>query len=101
MALEVTVVLKGARTLTASAGGELYVNPTGNPGMATAGSGDVLSGICGAFLAQGLSMPVAIWAAVYVHGLAGDLAAAKRGKAGLIASDIIKGLCDVWTRWGR
>jgi len=98
---EVTVVLKGARTLIASAGGELYVNPTGNPGMATAGSGDVLSGICGALLAQGLSMPVAIWASVYVHGLAGDLAAARRGRVGLIASDIIEGLCDVWTRWGR
>jgi hydroxyethylthiazole kinase-like uncharacterized protein yjeF len=101
VAHEVTVVLKGARTLIASSGGELYVNPTGNPGMATAGSGDVLSGICSAFLAQGLSMPVAIWASVYVHGLAGDLAAQKRGKAGLIASDIIKGLCEVWTRWGR
>jgi NAD(P)H-hydrate epimerase len=69
--------------------------------MATAGSGDVLSGICGAFLGQGLSVPAAVWAAVYVHGLAGDLAAAKRGQAGLIASDIIKGLSDVWTRWGR
>ncbi|HEX8704553.1 MAG TPA: NAD(P)H-hydrate dehydratase [Myxococcaceae bacterium] len=101
IAHEVTVVLKGARTLIASSGGELYVNPTGNPGMATAGSGDVLSGICGAFLAQGLSMPVAIWASVYVHGLAGDLAAEERGQVGLIASDIIKGLCDVWTRWGR
>jgi NAD(P)H-hydrate epimerase len=101
IAHEVTVVLKGARTLIASTGGELYVNPTGNPGMATGGSGDVLSGICGAFLGQGLSMPVAIWAAVYVHGLAGDLAAAKRGQVGLIASDIIKGLTDVWVRWGR
>jgi NAD(P)H-hydrate epimerase len=97
----VTVVLKGARTLVSSVDGELYVNPTGNPGMATAGSGDVLSGICGAFLAQGFQVPDAIWAAVYTHGLAGDLAAARRGKVGLIASDIIKGLCDVWTRWDR
>ncbi|WP_224360924.1 NAD(P)H-hydrate dehydratase [Hyalangium versicolor] len=97
----VTVVLKGARTLIASPDGEIYVNPTGNPGMATGGSGDVLSGICGAFLAQGLRVPEAIWAAVYTHGLAGDLAAERRGKVGLIAGDIIKGLCDVWVRWGR
>ncbi len=100
-ALQVTVVLKGARTLIASADGTLYVNPTGNPGMATAGTGDVLSGICGAFLAQDVPMPDAAWAAVYAHGLAGDLAAVKRGKVGLIASDVIKGLCEVWTRWGR
>jgi NAD(P)H-hydrate epimerase len=98
---KVTVVLKGARTLTSSADGELYVNPTGNPGMATAGSGDVLSGICGAFLAQGFRVPDAVWAAVYAHGLAGDLAAARSGQVGLIASDIISGLSSVWTRWGR
>lgn len=97
----VTLVLKGARTLIASADGELFVNPTGNAGMATAGAGDVLSGICGAFLAQGLRAPDAAWAAVYAHGLAGDLAAARCGKAGLMASDIANGLCDVWTRWGR
>jgi ADP-dependent NAD(P)H-hydrate dehydratase / NAD(P)H-hydrate epimerase len=97
----VMVVLKGARTLIANPKGELFVNPTGNPGMATGGSGDVLAGICGAFLAQGLEVPEAIWAAVYAHGLAGDLAARKRGKVGLIAGDIIKGLCDVWIRWGR
>ncbi|MDY7228306.1 NAD(P)H-hydrate dehydratase [Hyalangium rubrum] len=97
----VTLVLKGTRTLTVSADGDLYINPTGNPGMATGGTGDVLSGICGAFLAQGFQVPDAIWAAVYVHGLAGDLAAGKRGKVGLIATDLIKGLCDVWTRWDR
>ncbi|HYO54059.1 NAD(P)H-hydrate dehydratase [Archangium sp.] len=97
----VTVVLKGTRTLTVSADGEIYINPTGNPGMATAGSGDVLSGVCGAFLGQGLRVPDAIWAAVYVHGLAGDLAAERRGKVGLIATDIIQGLCDVWRRWDR
>jgi NAD(P)H-hydrate epimerase len=98
---KVTVVLKGARTLTSSADGELYVNPTGNPGMATAGSGDVLSGICGAFLAQGFRVPDAVWSAVYAHGLAGDLAAARSGQVGLIASDIIAGLSSVWTRWER
>jgi NAD(P)H-hydrate epimerase len=96
-----TLVLKGARTIVTSAEGELFVNPTGNPGMATAGAGDVLSGVCGAFLAQGIRMPDAAWAAAYAHGLAGDLAATRRGKVGLIAGDIVESLCEVWTRWGR
>jgi hydroxyethylthiazole kinase-like uncharacterized protein yjeF len=97
----VTLVLKGARTIIACADGEIFVNPTGNAGMATGGAGDVLSGICGAFLAQGIRVPDAAWAAVYAHGLAGDLAVARRGKLGLIAGDIVEGLGDVWTRWGR
>ncbi|HYI01375.1 NAD(P)H-hydrate dehydratase, partial [Hyalangium sp.] len=97
----VTLVLKGARTIIACADGEVFVNPTGNAGMATGGAGDVLSGICGAFLAQGIRVPDAAWAAVYAHGLAGDLAAARRGKLGLIAGDIVEGLGDVWMRWGR
>ncbi len=100
-ARKVTVVLKGSRTLTACADGEIYVNPTGNPGMATAGAGDVLSGVCGAFLAQGFRVPDAIWAAVYAHGLAGDLAVKQSGQMGLVASDIIEGLSSVWTRWER
>ncbi|MET0403425.1 MAG: NAD(P)H-hydrate dehydratase, partial [Cystobacter sp.] len=65
----VTLVLKGARTLVAHADGTVYVNPTGNPGMATGGTGDVLSGLLGALLAQGLALPVAAWTAVYAHGL--------------------------------
>jgi ADP-dependent NAD(P)H-hydrate dehydratase / NAD(P)H-hydrate epimerase len=97
----VTLVLKGTRTLTVSAEGDLFINPTGNPGMATGGTGDVLSGICGAFLAQGFPVPDAVWAAVYIHGLAGDLAARRSGKVGLVAGDLIQGLCDVWTRWDR
>jgi NAD(P)H-hydrate epimerase len=101
MGFGVTLVLKGARTLTAHPDGAVYVNTSGNPGMATGGAGDALSGLCGALLAQGLRLPEAAWTAVYAHGLAGDLAAQKRGQLGLIASDIIKGLCDVWTRWNR
>ncbi|NMO14409.1 NAD(P)H-hydrate dehydratase [Pyxidicoccus fallax] len=98
----VTVVLKGDRTLTAHPDGRVFINTTGNAGMATGGSGDVLSGLCGAFLAQGFPMPDAVWTAVYAHGLAGDLAAAKRGQLGLIAGDLVEqGLCDVWVRWGR
>ncbi|MFP2924736.1 NAD(P)H-hydrate dehydratase [Pyxidicoccus sp. 3LG] len=100
--LGLTVVLKGDRTLTAHSDGRVFINTTGNPGMATGGSGDVLSGVCGALLAQALPVPDAIWTAVYAHGLAGDLVAAKRGQLGLVAGDLIEqGLCDVWVRWGR
>ncbi|XXF75256.1 NAD(P)H-hydrate dehydratase [Myxococcaceae bacterium GXIMD 01537] len=97
----VTLVLKGARTLTVHSDGSVYVNPTGNPGMATGGSGDVLSGICGALVGQGFAVPAAAWTAVYAHGLAGDLAAKHRGQLGLVAGDILDGLCEVWTRWNR
>jgi len=97
----VTLVLKGARTLIAHADGTVYVNPTGNPGMSTGGTGDVLSGVVGALLAQGLKLPDAAWTGVYAHGLSGDLMAVRRGKLGLIATDVAKGLCQVWTRWER
>ncbi|MBI3458464.1 MAG: NAD(P)H-hydrate dehydratase [Candidatus Rokubacteria bacterium] len=85
------VALKGAGTLVASPGGaqaDVLLNPTGNPGMATGGMGDVLTGIAGGLLAQGLRPEAALRAAVYLHGLAGDLAAADRGNAGLLASDV-------------
>ncbi|MGA2192046.1 MAG: NAD(P)H-hydrate dehydratase, partial [Nitrospirota bacterium] len=84
----VTVVLKGARTLIAGPSGDFYVNPTGNPGMATAGTGDVLTGIIGSFMAQGLSGMDAAKIGVYVHGMAGDIAAADKGQAGLVAGDL-------------
>ncbi|MCP3103514.1 NAD(P)H-hydrate dehydratase [Myxococcus sp. K15C18031901] len=100
--LGVTVVLKGDRTLTAHPDGRVFINTTGNPGMATGGSGDVLSGVVGALLAQSLPIPDAVWTAVYAHGLAGDLVAARRGQLGLVAGDLIEqGLCEVWVRWGR
>lgn len=86
------VALKGAGTVIAGPGGEVAINPTGNPGMATGGSGDVLTGVAGGFLAQGLGPEAALRAAVYLHGLAGDLAAAERGEAGLIAGDIADAL---------
>ncbi|MBU1007007.1 MAG: NAD(P)H-hydrate dehydratase [Candidatus Omnitrophica bacterium] len=82
------VVLKGMGTIVADKN-SCYINKTGNPGMATAGSGDVLSGIVGSFLAQGIKAFNAARMAVYVHGLAGDLAAKEKGEAGLIASDIL------------
>ncbi|TDI12196.1 MAG: NAD(P)H-hydrate dehydratase [Acidobacteria bacterium] len=86
------VVLKGYRTLVVTPSGRSYVNTTGNPGMATAGSGDVLSGIIGALVAQSSDVLPGILAAVYLHGLAGDRAAAHRGVQGLMASDILEHL---------
>lgn len=82
------VALKGHRTVLTDSDTHLF-NPTGNAGMATAGAGDVLAGIVGAFLAQGLMPFDATQLAVYLHGRAGDLAAEKTGEVSLIASDII------------
>ena len=85
----VILVLKGSRTVVASPDGEVYINPTGNAGMATGGTGDVLTGIIAGLLAQNRDDVVgATIAAVYLHGLAGDLAAAQLGMRAMIASDI-------------
>lgn len=83
-----TVVLKGAPTAVALADGRVMVNPTGNPGMATAGSGDVLTGLIAGLIAQGLGVEEAACAGVYLHGLAGDRARAQRGEWGMKAGDI-------------
>lgn len=91
----VTLVLKGSKTIVADQK-NTYINHTGNPGMATAGSGDVLTGIIGALLAQGLSSFEAAKSGVYLHGLAGDLAAQDKGEISLIASDILKKLPDAF-----
>jgi len=86
------LLLKGDRTVVASPDGKVYVNKTGNAGMATAGSGDVLTGMIAAFLAQGLEdFEAARWGA-YLHGLAGDTAAKKIPKASLTATDIIEAI---------
>ncbi len=95
------VVLKGARTVIASPSGAAFINPTGNPGMATGGTGDVLSGLVGALCAQGLAPLDAAIVGVYAHGLAGDLAAERHGRLGLIASDVVQALGEVWVRWSR
>ncbi len=81
------VVLKGARTVVATPDGMAAVNPTGNPGMATGGTGDVLSGVIGAFVAQGMAPFDAACAGVFVHGRAGDLVA-EDGQIGLTAGDL-------------
>ena len=81
-------VLKGAGSLTASPGGLLLINTSGNPGMATGGSGDVLTGIIASFAGQGFAPFEAAAAGVYVHGRAGDLSAERLGEYGVMASDI-------------
>ena len=86
----VFVVLKGARTVVARPDGTTAICPTGNPGMATAGTGDVLTGMIVGLLAQGLPPWDASCAATYLHGCAGDLASAEKGQAGLIARDLIE-----------
>ena len=86
----VILVLKGPCTIIATPDGRMFFNPTGNPGMATAGSGDVLSGIIGSLLAQKLPPVSAAAVGVYLHGAAGDKAAAETGEYSLTAGDIIK-----------
>jgi hydroxyethylthiazole kinase-like uncharacterized protein yjeF len=85
-------LLKGAGTITADPDGNLWHNPTGSPALATAGSGDVLSGVAAAFLAGGLEAADAAVAAAYVHGLAGEMAAMDRGGRGTIARDVAEAL---------
>jgi NAD(P)H-hydrate epimerase len=91
----VVVVLKGSASIVTD-GRALYVNPTGNPGMATGGSGDVLTGVIAALLGQGLSPFAAAQLGTYVHGLAGDLARDDHGVVGLIAGDLVDALPDAF-----
>jgi NAD(P)H-hydrate epimerase len=86
------LVLKGVPTVTATPDGKIFVNSTGNPGMATAGTGDVLTGMISAFLAQKLSPQNASVLGVYMHGFIGDFIADKKGEYSLIASDIINAI---------
>lgn len=85
-----TLVFKGAPTVTGLPSGDVWINSTGNPGMATGGMGDVLTGIIAGLMAQGHSSETAAVLAVYLHGLAGDIAAEALGMPGLIASDVLK-----------
>jgi NAD(P)H-hydrate epimerase len=82
------VLLKGARSVIASPDGEVWINPTGGPGLGTGGTGDVLAGLVGALLAQGLAPLAAAKLGAYLHGLAGDLGPAAGGLAGEVAARI-------------
>ncbi len=96
-----TVLLKGARTVVATRGAPAAVITTGNPGLATGGTGDVLAGLCGALLAGGLPPFDAGRAAAWVHGRAGDLAARRLGERGLLAGDLGEAIGAVWSGWAR
>ncbi|MBI4710227.1 MAG: NAD(P)H-hydrate dehydratase [Nitrospirae bacterium] len=90
------LVLKGVPTVIATPEGAAVINPTGNPGMATAGTGDVLTGMISALLAQGLSPQNASISGAYMHGIAGDVVAGRKGEHSLIASDMIKAIPSVF-----
>lgn len=84
------LVLKGARSIVASPEGNIFINPTGNPGMASGGMGDVLTGMVGGFLAQGLPPLEAAKLGVYLHGLVGDFVAYQKGERGIAATDVVE-----------
>jgi len=93
------VVLKGHRTLVVQPDGEAWVNTTGNPGMSTGGTGDILTGMVAGMLAQNPKNPMtAVCAAVYLHGLAGDVMREKVGEHSLIATDLLQGLPEAFRR---
>lgn len=89
---KLNLVLKGVPTVIADPYGNAYLNSTGNPGMATAGMGDVLTGVIAGLLAQGLSPINAAISGVYLHGMAGDIAASQKGEHGIIATDVLEAL---------
>ncbi len=96
----VVTVLKGAGTIIASPDGRVLINRTGNSGMATGGSGDVLAGMTAALLAQGANPCDAAAAAVYLHGLAGDIAAEKFGKISMLPTDLIDEISTAYRKCG-
>ncbi|MBR5101852.1 MAG: NAD(P)H-hydrate dehydratase [Muribaculaceae bacterium] len=89
---EITIVLKGHHTMTVRPDGKVYINSSGNAGMATAGSGDVLTGVIAALIAQGYAIDWAVVLGVYLHGVAGDIAAEQQGTHGVIAGDIAENI---------
>ena len=96
MTFGVYLVLKGANTVCATPDGRVMINLTGNPGMSKAGSGDVLSGLIGSLLAQGMAPEVAAAAAVHIHGMAGDKAAESFSQHSMTPNDIIMEFSDIF-----
>jgi NAD(P)H-hydrate epimerase len=96
--LDATVVLKGAGTVIAESCGKVFVNLTGTPGMARGGMGDALTGLIGGLLAQGLKLTDASQAGVFVHGLAGEIAAQKMGTSAMLVTDLIHSLGETFMR---
>jgi len=94
------LVLKGDKSIVADSS-KVYINRTGNPGMATAGAGDVLTGIIASLIGQGHDVFEASQLGVYIHGLAGDIAANKKGELSMIASDIIEYLPDAFIKYNK
>lgn len=97
-AANVHLVLKGHPTYVSHPDGELYENTTGNPGLATAGTGDVLTGVIAGIISQGVAPEKATELAVYLHGLAGDIAAQEKTQPGMIASDVIEAIPAAYRR---
>lgn len=97
----VVLTLKGAQTLTALPDGGVYINRTGNPGLAKAGSGDILAGMIGALLAQGIAPTLAAACAVHLHGLAADATAARFSQYGMLPSELLRDLTEVFSANGR
>ena len=96
--MQLYVIVKGHNSMICTPTGRVIINPTGNAGMATAGSGDVLTGILAALLAQGYTQEDACRLGVYVHGLAGDIAAEEKGEIGTTSSDLIDALPAAWKK---
>ena len=94
----IILVLKGHETIVAAPGGEYYINETGNAGMATGGTGDCLTGMIASFIGQGAEPFNAAVTGVYLHGLAGDIAAKEKGTLSLIATDLLNKLPDAFKK---
>jgi NAD(P)H-hydrate epimerase len=98
--LKCVIVLKGSTTSIATPDGKVYFNSTGNPGMATGGTGDVLTGMLASLLAQNYSPAEAAILGVFLHGLSGDVAAREKGMDSLVASDIVEFLPQAFLKTG-
>jgi NAD(P)H-hydrate epimerase len=96
--LQSYIIVKGAWTTIVTPEGHCHLNPTGNPGMATGGSGDVLTGILLGLLSQGYTQEDACKLGVYIHGLAGDIAAEEHTEIGMTAHDIVTSLPAAWKK---